>query len=166
MTPPATPLDRLWAGFRTLVLALTAPTRFYATYEYTITATDGTTVDATPNDTTTGMPPVNKAELRADTIGVQTPAVGNLCHIIFTDGNPAKPKCSWCQPQPTSVVVGAGATTLARGPSVAQLVTDLGTFAGAAGTATSVAQVAAAAATLADSLTSLPPLATSVLEAG
>jgi hypothetical protein len=113
-TLAADSLDRIWRGFRALVEILIAPTRFYGTYEYTIAGTDGTTVDATPNDTSTGMPPVTKAELRADTIATQKPTSGNLCHILFTDGNPAKPKCVWCQPSPQNAAILGGGPAIVR----------------------------------------------------
>jgi hypothetical protein len=111
---PAIARDRIWEAFRALVKLETQQARFFGTYEYTIQATDGNTVDATSNDTETGMPDVSGAELRADTIATQTPTVGQLCHIIFVDGNQAKPKCVWCQPAPQSAAIAGGGAGVAR----------------------------------------------------
>jgi hypothetical protein len=108
------PLDRLWDSFKRLVGVEIESTRYHGTYEYIITATDGVTVDAAPNDTTTGMPALNKVELRADAIATQTPTVGNICHVIFADGNPAKPKVTWCRPAPQSVAIDGGGPSVVR----------------------------------------------------
>jgi hypothetical protein len=107
-------LDRIFSSFRSLIQKLLAPTRYYGTYEYTIVATDGTTVDGTPNDTTRGLPSLNKLELRADSIAAQTPQTRNLCHVIFVNGDPTKPKCTWTQPDPTSAQLLGGSNPVAR----------------------------------------------------
>lgn len=106
--------DRMWAPFRRLVRTETFALRLYGTYEYTIQATDGTTVDAAPTDTTTGCPQINKAELRADTIATQTPTTGQLCHVVFANGDPRKPKVVWCQPSPASAAIAGGGAAVAR----------------------------------------------------
>lgn len=111
---PVIARDRIWEAFRALVRLETQQARYLGTYEYTIQATDGATVDATANDTSTGMPDVSRAELRADTIATHVPTVGNLCHITFVDGNPAKPKCTWCQPAPASAAVAGGGPAVTR----------------------------------------------------
>jgi hypothetical protein len=114
VTGPLVPTnDRIWGPFRALVNLLLQPTRFYGTYEYTITGTDGTTVNGTPNDPSLNLPSINGAELRADSIATQTPTVGNLCHIIFVNGDPARFKCSWCAPPPTAVSIAGGADYVA-----------------------------------------------------
>lgn len=107
-------LDRIFEGFRSLVAKLLAPTKYYATYEYTITGTAGTTVDCTPNDTTKGLPALNSVELRADSIASQNPQTGNLCHIVFLNGDPTKPKCTWTQPNPTAAQLLGGTNPVAR----------------------------------------------------
>lgn len=106
--------DRLWDAFRQLVGLVEVRTKFYATYEYTIQATDGLTVDVTPNDTTQGLPAMNKVQLRADTLASQTPKTGNLAHVIFANGDAAKPVCVWCQPNATKASVLGGSQAIAR----------------------------------------------------
>ena len=125
---PAIARDRIWESFRALVGLETAQMRFLGTYEYTIQATDGTTVDAASNDTSTGMPDVSRVELRADTIATQVPMVGNLCHIIFVDGNPAKPKCTWCQPAPVSAAIAGGGPAAGRVGDAVKVTIPEGTF--------------------------------------
>jgi hypothetical protein len=115
MTGPLAPTnDRIWGPFRSLVNLLIQPTRFYGTYEYTITGTNGTTVNATPNDPSLNLPSINGAELRADSIATQTPTVGNICHIIFVNGDPAKYKCSWSAPSPQSAAIAGGTSGVVR----------------------------------------------------
>jgi hypothetical protein len=116
MTGPLAPTnDRIWGPFRALVNLLVQPTRFYGTYEYTITSASSTAVSGTPNDTSLGLPSLNNVELRADSIATQTPTTGNLFHVIFVNGDPAKPKCSWTQPTAQSVTIGSTNITLATG---------------------------------------------------
>lgn len=120
MTGPLAPTtDRIWGPFRALVNLLIQPTRFYGTYEYTITGTDGSTVNGTPNDPSLNLPAINGAQLRADSIATQMPTVGNLCHIVFVDGNPAKFCCVWSAPSPESAaIVGGGSASARKGDEV------------------------------------------------
>ena len=114
MSDHPTGLDRLWTPFRRLVATATAPLRWLGTYEFTIQATNGTTVDASPTDTTLGLPGINGVELRADTLAEQAPTVGKLCHIQFLNGNLAKPKCVWCQPDAQRATILGGSLPSAR----------------------------------------------------
>lgn len=107
-------LDRLLDSFRRLVAVETAKSFFYGTYEYTIHATNGTTVDASPNDTSIGLPEINSVEIRSDSLAEQVPKIGNLCHIIFVNGDATKPKCSWTQPDAVSATLLGGKQPIAR----------------------------------------------------
>lgn len=108
VTPSA--LDRMWQYFRTLVRAELPELRFLGTYEYTILATDGSTVDGAPVDTSLGLPSLRQVELRADSIARQTPKLGDVCHVVFLNGDRTKPKCSWTAPDPTAVRIGPTAS--------------------------------------------------------
>lgn len=177
MTQPQTPtpLDRLLNALRSIIRGEFPTITFFGTYEYAITATDGTTVDCTPTDPSISLPALNKVPLRADAIATQTPTPGALCHVLFANGDPSKPYCVWTQPSPasatigaqaTSVTIGEGATTLARGPAVTALIAALGTFAGAMASASNFGQVNTAGTALGTALGVLPPATTSVTEAG
>jgi hypothetical protein len=111
---PPTPLDRLLNAFRRLVRLQVSQLRFLGTYEYTVTATDGTYVDAAPVDTTQGLPFVGHVPLRSDSIATQTPAVGATCELYFVNGDPSRPSIRWTTPTPTSVAIAGGGPAVAR----------------------------------------------------
>ena len=87
--------DRLWDPFRRLVALLVAPTRFYGRYRYTISNPTKATVDASPVDSTLGLPSLQGVQLNSDAIFTYLPTSGAECHIQFLDGNPALPRCVW-----------------------------------------------------------------------
>lgn len=107
-------LDRLWDAFRKLVSAEVSQVRWNGTYEYTITATNGTTIDATPTDTELGLPGISSVQLRADSIATQTPTVGNTAHIVFLGGKLSRPVCVWTEPVGVSASLVGGGQPVAR----------------------------------------------------
>ena len=89
--------DRFLGTVQALVDQRTAPLRFAFTYEYAISNPTLTTIDATPTDSTLGLPELQGVQLRGSSIANFIPATGALCHIVFINGDPAQPRCTWCQ---------------------------------------------------------------------
>ena len=99
MSEALTPLDRLWQSFRALVVAeIRATVGYPGTYEYSIIRADGSTVDATPTNTTIGLPSINNLPLRTSPIGPLTPSKDRLCHVVFLSGDARAPRVTWVQP--------------------------------------------------------------------
>jgi hypothetical protein len=117
-TPP-TVLDRLWTSFRALVGLELAPLRFLGTYGYTVTDTDGTTVDATPNDPSQNLPDGKGWPMRSCVCGATaTPTVGSKCLVTFENGDPSLPICVGCDGPPQKASIDA-TSELDVGPSAA-----------------------------------------------
>lgn len=137
MSAPVPPsvLDRLWTSFRALVGIEIAPLRFLGTYGYTITDTDGTTVDATPNDPSQNLPDGKGWLMRSCVCGgTATPTVGNKCLVTFENGDPSIPICVGCDGPASKVSLDAtseldlgassGTVAIAGGGSDAARVAD------------------------------------------
>lgn len=88
------PLDRLMKAFRALVRAELPTLSFLGSYEYVVTATDGTpstaakTVDVKPTDPALNLPAIEKCPIRLP-YGV-TPPIGAICVVQFLNGDPSK----------------------------------------------------------------------------
>ncbi len=110
-------LDRLLSSIRSIIRAEFSAYRFYGIYEYSIDSTDGTTVDASPVDTSIGLPHIAKVVLASDNIGsTSTPTVGKLCRIMFLNGSPTRPICVGCDGDAASIAIGAtGSVSLSGG---------------------------------------------------
>ena len=90
--PEPTPLDRLLDSFRKLVRAEDPARTFLGTYEYQVHASDGTTADLTPTDTTISLPPLVRIPLRSGVSGVSVhPSSGSLVGVKFLNGDPSRP---------------------------------------------------------------------------
>ena len=111
--------DVLIAAFRNLVSLESAPLRWLGTYEYVVLSTDGETVDARPVREDAGLPPIQGAPLRADSIARQTPKLDGRCHILFLDGDLSRPVCVWTEPADTTGD-GASARLVGGGQPVAR----------------------------------------------
>lgn len=106
-------LDRLWSSFRALVRAELPEIKYLGTYEYQVTASDGTastaakTVDCSPTDPALHLPELSKVPIRLP-YGV-TPPKGALCYVRFANGDPSKPIVDGFS-DPMTLLVFAGGT--------------------------------------------------------
>lgn len=108
MSADVSPLDQLLRAIRSIVQAeIRALVGLPGVYEYSIFASDGTTVDAIPTSAV-GLPSVNKVPLRSSAIGPLNPVTGKLCHIVFVNGDPRRPVCTWCEPNSGPAVSRVG----------------------------------------------------------
>lgn len=169
LTMPTTgaPTDRLIAAFRALVKTELPTQTFLGTYEYAVQSTDGTTVDAKPTASNTGLPELTKIVLRAGLAGCSsTPGQGSLLAVAFLNGDPTRPYVvgGFDSTPATSVKLG--------GPAAAPIVPS--TWATALKLALSAftttpiltpTTVAANGAALAIALNALPSDATTIVEA-
>ena len=108
--------DRMLGPLQALIDARTAPTRFFGRYEYTISNPTPTTVDASPLDSTLGLPDLQSVPIVADSIAGFTPPDGGICHVMFLNGLPTRPACVWCEADTNT---GPAAVTLAPQNSAA-----------------------------------------------
>ena len=93
ITKPTT-ADRLLNAFRKLVPSVMPEARWYGIYEYVVTDSSSTTVDAKPFDPAIGLPPVAKVPTLPSLLGeIVTATTGKTCAIMFLDGSPTKPVC-------------------------------------------------------------------------
>jgi hypothetical protein len=122
MIPPSPTLyDRLLVALRALVRDMDPRRDYRGVFEYQIVAATSSTVDATPTDTSVGLPSVSKALLRPSILGESvTPSTGSLCLIAFINCDPTRPICVGVLPKPVSATVDASAT-LTLGPSSASV---------------------------------------------
>ena len=96
MTAPVQPTntDRLLTSLRLILRAEIPELNFLGTYEYSVQSSSGTTVDASPVDTTIPLPsitnmPVFPSVLGESITGIQT---GQLCLVQFVNGDPTRPE--------------------------------------------------------------------------
>lgn len=92
--PP--PSDRLLATIRAIIRAEDPVRSFRGIYEYTVQATNGTTVDCDATDTTISLPlHLAKVPIRTSVTGeaVNLPAtvVGLRCLVAFVNADPTRP---------------------------------------------------------------------------
>lgn len=90
--------DRLLADFRAIVRDELASAPYACSWEYVITATDGTvaspssTVDVTPEDSR--MPSLIRVPIRPGIGGeTVTPTIGSKCRVQFVNADPTRPEC-------------------------------------------------------------------------
>jgi hypothetical protein len=89
-----TPFDDRWIeSVREIVRQEVAAQAPYAgVYDYVVTASNGSTCDAVPADTSRGLPPVTGIPILSGIPGAKvTPANGSRVGIGFLDCNPTKP---------------------------------------------------------------------------
>lgn len=112
-----TPLDRLQKAFNSLSRAADPRRTFFGLYEYAVqkASADGTTVDATPTDTTLSLPGIVQLPVRLP-ISTATLGVGQKCIVYFVNGDPTRPAVLSSDPVP-SVATFDASTTLNLGPS-------------------------------------------------
>jgi hypothetical protein len=112
------PLDRLWKAFRALLRAELPTLSFLGSYEYVVTATDGTadaaakTVDCKPTDPALNLPAIEKCPIRLP-YGV-TPPVGAICVVQFLNGDSSKGYVTNFVDPMTLMVFAAGTLPNAR----------------------------------------------------
>ena len=114
LTPP-TSQDRMMASLRSIIRSTLPQLTYAIAWEYVITATDGTTVDITPTDTTTPVAALEKVPIRPSIAGEGVilsaaglnACVGLRCVVIFLNADPAKPVI-------VSIETPAGALPAAR----------------------------------------------------
>lgn len=108
--------DRLLAAFRALVRAELPQLTFMGVYEYTVTGTDGSTVDCTPTDTTIPIPALSKVPTRTAvdgfTVTLPNSVVGLRCLVAFVNSDPARPMCIGMDPIPGSQPVARKGDTV------------------------------------------------------
>jgi hypothetical protein len=83
------------------------------TYDYVVTATTGSTIDALPSDPTRGAPPLTGVPFRCGVPGGSaTLTPGTHVGITFLDGNPGKPVLSGAIDSTGAVMVAINAATV------------------------------------------------------
>jgi hypothetical protein len=147
--------DRLLRAIRQLIREEFPVADYRGVYEYAIQSTDGSTVEASPTDTSIGLPSLTKVPLRVNSFGVITPSVGSTCLVSFVNADPSRPFILGTTPNPSLVTVNTGLgagehviTTEAAINIVASLLHSLSIQIGTAGssplTGTSLAALIAA----------------------
>lgn len=106
--PKSTNINRLIAAIRRIVRSEFPNLTFLGIYEYSIQSTDGTTIDATPVDTSLTLPSISKIILRPSILGEKVkPTVGKTCLIMFVNGSPTRPICISCSAKNDTVEIDA-----------------------------------------------------------
>lgn len=91
--------DRLITALSSLVLREFPNTAFLGHYEYAIQEVDGDgLLDASPTDTTIGLPAITKLKMRPGLLGETVkPKAGKLCIVFFVNGDRGRPEVSSCE---------------------------------------------------------------------
>ena len=106
--------DRFLGALQAFIQRQVAPARYYGRYEYTISNPSSSTVDASPVDSTAGLPDLQNVPIVADSISSYTPPDGGTCHVMFLNGLPTKPICVWTAEAPTMASLLQGTNPVAR----------------------------------------------------
>lgn len=113
-----TALGRLLKDVRALIRAEVPALTFAGIYEFSVQGSAGNRVDASPTDTTLGLPTITGLPLSPSILGesVTSAAVGSKALVQFVNGDPARPEVvSLTLPSRSSTIDATG--TLALGPS-------------------------------------------------
>lgn len=108
--PP--PGDRVLGPIQQVIQKEIAPLRLHGKYRYTISNPSTTTIDASPKNTTIGLPELQNVPLMADSIATYTPPDGGDCIVEFLDGY--IPICTWTAQKPTVASLLGGTNPVAR----------------------------------------------------
>lgn len=106
--------DRLFDAMQRIIRSEQPTQTFLGTYEYIVQATDGTTVDASPSDTTIGLPGIAQVPIRTGIAGASCkPQNGSRLGVGFFNGNPSRPfvACGFDNTSAQSVTFDAGTGT-------------------------------------------------------
>lgn len=106
--------DRLLGPLQSVIDLRMSGVRFYGRYRYTISNPTATTVDATPMDTSLGLPGLSGVPLDSDSISSYVPPNGGECHVQFMDGKPTLPRVVWTAGTASVVNVLGGSNPVAR----------------------------------------------------
>jgi hypothetical protein len=83
--------DRLLAALRALIRQETQD-RLFGLYGYSIVGTSGATINATPTDTSIGLPPITNLPLQPGLLGESvTPPPAGACLVAFINGDRQRP---------------------------------------------------------------------------
>ena len=161
--------DRLLGALRAIIDSRVAGLRFYGRYEYRISNPSATTIDASPVDSTRGLPDLQNVPIVSDSIATYVPPVGGLCRIQFVNGTQTRPECVWTQGTAKQAAIAGGASALTVAPwsealsatlvGLASALSNCGTPPPPSAVVLAATLVAAGGA-LATSLGALPPPAT------
>jgi hypothetical protein len=105
--------NRLASALEAVIARQVERARFLGRYEYTISSPTSTTVDATPVDTSLGLPELQAVPICADSISSYVPPDGGTCHIMFLNGRRSRPVCVWTDEAPTMAQILKGAIPVA-----------------------------------------------------
>jgi hypothetical protein len=108
-----TAVDRVLGPLHAIIDQRVSPLRFFGEYRYQITNVGNGTVDATPIDSSIGLPAINGLPLDSDSISTYVPPSGVECRVVFGDGRPTYPRVAWTAGQSTSVSLSTGADYVA-----------------------------------------------------
>jgi hypothetical protein len=120
--------DRILGPLGSLIDQRVASTRFYGRYRYSIASSTSTTVDATPVDSSIGLPSLNGLPLSSDSIASYTPPSSGACEVMFADGLPTYPRVVWTDQAPTAVGIAGGADYVALAGLVKTALSDLASW--------------------------------------
>jgi len=119
----STAIDRLTRALRAIIRDEFPNIRFYGVYEYAIQSVSDGLVDASPVDTTLGLPAISKMKMRPGLLGETVkPTAGKLCRVVFINGDRTRPEVDSCEGNneesafdaTTSINIGDGALGCAR----------------------------------------------------
>lgn len=106
--------DRFLGALSSFIARKVAPTRWHGRYEYRISNPSEATIDATPVDDSIGLPELQGVPIEADAISLYSPPADGLCHIMFINGDPARPSCVWTEGNPTLAQLLSGTNPAAK----------------------------------------------------
>lgn len=118
-----TALDRLIDAVRKIIRAEVPALTFAGLYSYTVQSASGATVEASPTDTTLGLPPISGLTLSPSILGelVTGAQVGAVAYVQFVNGDPTRPVVVSLSLPSTTATIDATALALGPGASLVQL---------------------------------------------
>lgn len=97
--------DRIYEDLRELIREDFPTYTFLGLYEYSVDAVGSGTVDASPTDTSLGLPPIT---MLTQTLPLMTATLrdGDLVRVRFVNGNPARPEVCSAPATSPSIIIG------------------------------------------------------------
>jgi len=91
-------IDRLTRALRAIIREEFPNIRFLGVYEYAIQTVSDGLIDASPVDTTLGLPSLSQLKMRPGLLGETVkPTPGKLCLVFFVNGDRTRPEVHSCE---------------------------------------------------------------------
>lgn len=111
--------NRLFDAIRRIIRSEFPSYAYHGIYEYAVQSASSMKVDATPVDTSLGLPFISNIPIKSSIMGeTVTPTVGNVVLVAFVNGSPSRPVVIGCEATNQAVSSKASLTMTLDAPAM------------------------------------------------